>query len=33
MIYVSGEKADGIWNVAVFMDGILLVSKEFEIKS
>lgn len=33
MIYVSEEKADGTWTVAVFMDGILLVSKEFEIKS
>ena len=31
-IAVSDDKADGRWSVAVFLDGDLLVVREFEIK-
>ena len=32
-IAVSDDKEDGRWTVAVFIDGALLVSREFEIKA
>lgn len=32
VIFVSDEKPNGLWTVAVFMDGRLIGSKEYEIK-
>jgi hypothetical protein len=32
VIFVSDDKPNGLWTVAVFMDGRLIGSNDFEIK-